>query len=130
LVFVASALRSFFGRPRFGDGSGSVSIVVDADFFVDSDLLALEPAALDFVAPFAEAFAARGAFFVTVRLTTLAGALSSSAAIFFADCTAFLGERRNTVAVFWTLPDFLPFLGVSGFDFAMTWECFRDRERY
>ena len=141
---VTSALVSFFGRPRFRDGSGPVSTVADAAFFADGDLLVFEAAALGFVAPLAEAFAAtgdflveafaatgdflvaaltaRGDFFVAVRLATLPGEMFSSAASFLADCTAFLGERRNTVAAFLTVADVLPFLGVSDFAFAMTWE--------
>lgn len=35
------------------------------------------------------------AFFAALRLKTLAGAASASAAAFFADLTAFLGERRS-----------------------------------
>lgn len=123
-------MTSFFGRPRFGCGNGSVSTVLDVGSFADGDLLGLVPAALDFRAPLAEAFGATGAFFVAVRLTTLPGAMSSSAASFFADCTAFLGERRNTVAAFLMVADDLPFLGVSGFAFAMTLKSARDRECY
>lgn len=80
-----------------------------------------------FVAFFGEAFFAglgdflTGESFLTGEafLTTFVATRSASASAFSSDCTAFLGERRSVVTTAWTTFDFLPFLGVPSFAFAM-----------
>jgi hypothetical protein len=89
-------------------------------FAGDSDLVFFWPEFMVFFAFFGGVFLAAVVFFAAVCLTTLLTPKISAAANFFAESTAFLGERRNVVAAFWTVADFLPLLGVSSLDFPIT----------
>ena len=145
LDLLDSAVVSFLGRPpRLGDVGGSAldkrvaSLVGDGDlgflilvpvvfvaffgeaFAGDGDLVFFWPDSMGFFAFFGGVFLAAGAFFTAVCLTTLLTPKISAVANFFVESTAFLGERRNVVVAFWTVVDFLPFLGVPSLDFAIT----------
>ena len=144
LDFVDFVVASFLDRPRrLGDVGGSAlgirvaSLVAGGDlgflvlvpvvfvaffgetFAGDDDLVFFWPDSMVSFAFFGGVFLAAVVFFAAGCLITLPTLKVSAVANFFAESTAFLGERLNVVAAFWTVVDFLPFLGVSSLDFAI-----------
>lgn len=103
LGFATVTSSTFLGRPRrLGEVVSSSSVADTADLAGDGDSVFLSSAAGAFALFLGGVLLAGDVsfevfFFGAAFLTAFVAATSSSAASFFADCTAFLGERRKVV---------------------------------